>query len=132
MAKINFPNTSFMNLFQTTIYDKEQNPNYSLDIWDAYIINPEYKDDLTNFEFYTVKAGDTWVALSRKYYDDERLWWVIPLFNNVDNPFVIKQQDILDQNITQIKILSKNIVDNMLFNARRNKIINDNTQQTGK
>lgn len=130
MAKINFPNTSFMNLFQTIIYDKDQNPNYSLDIWDAYVINPEYKDDLTNFEIYNVKVGDTWVGLSRKYYDDERLWWVIPLFNNVDNPFIIKQQDIFDQNVTQLKILSRSIVNNMLFNARRKKIINDK-QSTG-
>ncbi len=86
MAKTNFPNTSFMNLFKNIIYDKDQNPNPSLDIWDA---------------------------------------WVIPLFNNVEDPFLIKDQDIFSQNITQLKILSRNNIDQILFRARREKIIND-------
>lgn len=131
MSKTNFPNTSFINLFTEIIYDKEQSPNYSLDIWDAYVINPEFKNNLANFELYTVNIGDTWVSLARKYYDDERLWWVIPLFNNVDNPFIIKQMDIFNENITQLKILTKENVNNMLFNARREKIINDR-QDSGK
>lgn len=126
MPKTNFPNTSFMNLFKTIVYDKEQNPNFSLDIWDAYVINPEYADDLVNFQLYNVRAGDTWVGLAKQYYQDESLWWVIPIYNKIENPFIVKRQDILDQNITQIKILSKTIVDNMLFEARRKKIIADN------
>lgn len=125
MPKINFPNTSFINLFKSEIYDKEINPNYTLDIWDSYVINPKYGTSLKNFQLYDVKAGDTWVGLASQFYDDQRLWWIIPLFNNIDNPFIINEQDILLQNITQLKILTKDNVDTMLFNARREKIIND-------
>lgn len=121
----NFPNTSFMNLFKNIIYDKSQNPNPTLDIWDAWVISPLYKDDLKNFVVHTVKVGDTWVGLSRKYYNDERLWWLTPLFNDIEDPFIIKEDDIMKENITQLKILSKQNVDQILFLARREKIIND-------
>lgn len=127
--KTNFPNTSFMNLFKAVIYDKETNPNYSLDIWDAYVINPNYNsNNLDNYQLYSVVAGDTWVGLAKLFYGDERLWWLIPLFNNIDNPFIVKQQDIFDQNITQLKVLLKGNVDSMLFSMRRQKIINDANQ----
>lgn len=120
-----FPNTSFMNLFKSIIYDSAQNPNPSLDIWDAWVINPVLSSDLKNFAIYNVKEGDTWVGLAKKYYNDARLWWILPLFNNIEDPFLIKQQDIFSQNITQIKILSRDNIDQILFIARREKIIND-------
>lgn len=125
MGKTNFPNTSFMNLFKNIIYDASQNPKETLDIWDAFVIAPLLKSDLKNFSVYTVKVGDTWVGLANTYYGDQRLWWIIPLFNNIENPFIVKQQDILQEGITQLKILSRQNVDQMLFTARRQKIIND-------
>lgn len=125
MAKINFPNTSFMNLFKSIIYDNTQNPNPSLDIWDAWIISPILQSDLKNFSVYNIKSGDTWVGLARQFYNDERLWWMLPLFNNIENPFIIKQQDIFQEGITQIKVLSRQNIDQILFMARREKIIND-------
>lgn len=128
MSRTNYPNTSFINLFNAIVYDKETIPNTSLDIWDSYIIKSEIKDFLTNFQVHNVSVGDTWVGLARKYYGDERLWWIIPLFNNIENPFIIKQDDIFNTEVTQIKILSKNIINNMLFTARRQKIINDNKE----
>ena len=121
----NFPNTSFMNLFKSIIYDASQNPNPSLDIWDAWVINPTLNQDLKNFAVYNIKVGDTWVGLAKTYYNDARLWWILPLFNNVEDPFLIKEQDIFGQNITQIKILSRDNIDQILFVARREKIIND-------
>lgn len=127
MPKVNYPNTSFINLFNAIIYDSNQNPNYSLDIWDAYIILTDYKKDLVNFQLYNVAKGDTWIKLANTFYNDQRLWWIIPLFNQIDDPFIIKQQDILDKNVTQLKILTKNNVDQMLFDARRKKIINDSS-----
>ncbi len=123
--KNNFPNTSFMNLFKRIIYDKKTNPNPSLDIWDAWIVSPLLKENLKNFSIHRIEAGDTWVGLSKKYYDDSRLWWVLPLFNNIEDPFIIKEQDIFNEGITQIKILSRQNIDQILFVARREKIIND-------
>jgi len=127
MARTNYPNTSFINLFNAIVYDKDTIPNYSLDIWDAYVIKSEIKGTLTNFQLHNVKVGDTWVGLAKLYYGDERLWWIIPLFNDIENPFIIKQEDIFNENLTQLKILSKNIINNMLFTARRQKIINDSS-----
>ena len=125
MKNTSFPNTSFMNLFKKVIYDQKNNPNPILDIWDAWTINPLLNDNLTNFSLHKVKAGDTWVGLARLYYDDARLWWILPLFNNIEDPFIIKEQDIFNENITQLKILSRSNIDQILFIARREKIIND-------
>lgn len=131
MAKTNFPNTSFMNLFKSIIYDKSSLPNPTLDLWDAWVIDPVLKEDLKNFTLYNIKSGDTWVGLATRLYGDARLWWMLPLFNNIEDPFIIKEQDIFNEGVTQIKILSRENIDQILFVARREKIINDENPEEG-
>ena len=122
---LNFPATSFMNLFKAITYNSEQTPNKIMDIWDAWEIAPFYKDQLKYFYLYKVKQGDTWVSLANTYYNDQRLWWLIPLFNDIENPFIVMDQELLIQNVKEVKILDKSYVDQILLQARQNKITND-------
>ncbi len=125
MAKGNFPNTSFMNLFKNIVYDKDTNPNTTLDIWDAYVISPFYKNELRYFLLHKISTGDTWVSLARHYYNDERLWWVIPLFNDIDDPFIVMSEDLFRDSIQQVKVLQPQHMNTLLLAARQQKIQND-------
>jgi hypothetical protein len=91
----NIPPTSFMNLFKEIVYDKIQSPKPMLDIWDAIQIGGFNKNQLRYFQMHKVSVGETWVSLSKYYYNDERLWWVIPLFNDVFDPFSNRDELVL-------------------------------------
>jgi hypothetical protein len=128
----NFPSSSFMNLFKNIVYDKSTNPNAILDIWDAYLISPFYKDELRHFQLHKVSIGETWVSLAKYYYDDERLWWLIPMFNNIIDPFIVMNQDLFVNEIVQLKILKAEHVGQLLLNARQIKIMNDHDFEKGE
>ena len=123
MAK--YPITSFINLFNNIIYDKDQNPNPTLDIWDAYVISPLFKDKLSYFITHVIKEGDTWNSLAGYYYDNDRLWWIIPLFNDVENPFLIFDRDLYSNETKELKILKPNYINQITLLARQQKILND-------
>jgi hypothetical protein len=130
MAKFNFPGTSFMNLFKNIIYNKSENPNPMLDIWDAYVISPFLKDQLRYFQLHKIRSGDTWVSLSRQYYGDERLWWLIPLFNDIEDPFIVMDEDLFKNDVQQVKVLQSQYLNQLLLNARQIKILNDRNLQS--
>lgn len=130
MAKMNFPASSFMNLFKNIVYDKSQNPNEMLDIWDAYVISPFYKDQLRYFQLHKISSGDSWVSLSKQYYNDERLWWIIPLFNDIEDPFIVMDEDLFTENVEQVKVLQSQYVNQLLLNARQIKIMNNKQSAT--
>lgn len=44
-------------------------------------------DNRVDYKFYTVVAGDTLDAISKKFYNNEGYWWVIADFNDIINPF---------------------------------------------
>jgi hypothetical protein len=121
----NVPPASFINLFKEIIYDKSQNPNYSLDIWDAVVIGQFRKNELRYFQMHKVSIGDTWVGLARKYYGDDRLWWIIPLFNDLGDPFFGLDNELENSGISQLQVLKPEYINQLLLLARQQKIIND-------
>jgi len=121
-----------MNLFKNIVYDKSTNPNSILDIWDAYVISPFYKDELRYFQLHKIKSGETWVSLARQYYDDERLWWLIPMFNDIADPFIVMDQNLFKEDVTQVKVLQPNHLGQLLMAARQLKIFNDREFEKNK
>ena len=120
----NIPPSSFINLFSTITYDKTQTPNKSLDIWDAYILNQFNKQDMRNFTLHRVGPNDTWVSLARYYYDDDRLWWVIPMFNDIEDPFLAL--DLANYaDLKELQILKPSKISALLLQSRQRKITND-------
>jgi hypothetical protein len=131
MATSNFPNTSFMNLFSQIVYDMDCNPNPSLDIWDAYEIGQFYKKQLSFFQPHKISATDTWVSLARYYYNDERLWWVIPLFNDITDPFVVMNPTIFMSQVQEVMVLQAQYMNQLLLLARQQKIQSDSDFNKG-
>ena len=131
MPNKNVPASSFMNLFKEIVYDKSQNPNFSLDIWDSYVINPFNKGEMKFFLLHRVEAGQTWVKLSRTYYDDERLWWILPLFNDIEDPFIALDTELSERGIIELQVLKPQYVNQLLLISRQQKIINDRQTKNG-
>ena len=133
MAKINnIPITSFVNFFKNIVYDDTKISNYSLDVWDAYVISPFFKNEIAYFLTHIIRAGESWVSLSTKYYKNDRLWWVIPLFNDIENPFLIFDKDLYNNEIQELKILKPQYIEQLMMIAKQEKILNDRLLKEGK
>lgn len=110
--------TSFMNLFPSFVYDKNQVPDISLDIWNAFRIKifgniPSDKA----FIFYQLKGEESYPEMSTFFYDTPTLWWLIPLANDAEDPFTFLDDAKLD-NDGIIKVLKQEYVDRILSDMR--------------
>jgi len=57
--------------------------------------------DIRYFHTHELDYEDWWDYLAYQYYGTPYLWWVIPLVNNIENPFEMPEAG------TNIKILKK-------------------------
>ena len=114
-------NSSFVNLFPSFVYDKEQVAERSLDIWNSYrirVINASNND--TAFDFHQLKDSDTFPSLAQQYYDDQRMWWLIPLVNNVEDPFTYLSE-VRKEEQPVVKVLKAKYLGSIIYeitNAR--------------
>lgn len=113
--------SSFINLFPTFVYDNEQVAERSLDIWNTYRLKIlKNRDNDTAFVFHNLRNSDTFPSLAFEYYQDQTLWWLVPLVNDMEDPFT-ELDDILQQEQPIIKILKQEFVGNIIYeitNAR--------------
>lgn len=84
ITKIRLSNTSIIRLFDIL---KDTEGNLFLNIFKSYGINSEYLKSDTIYDFYTMGPNDWWDNLAASYYENPQLWWIIPLINNIVNPF---------------------------------------------
>lgn len=121
MANNKLGSNSFVNLFPSFVYDKDQVAERSLDIWNSYrlrVLRRSGND--TAFVFHSLRESDTYPNLAFEYYGDQKLWWLVPLVNDVEDPFTYLDQ-VLQQEEPIIKMLKSEFVGNIVFeitNAR--------------
>lgn len=118
---------SFINLFPQEV--DENNKNF-LDVWNSFRVKviPEIYNADAYFQYTPTKA-DSLYGLANKFYNDVNLWWVIPLVNDVEDPF-----DFLDtvrDEGTTINILRTNYVHSILYTIGRLKNSKDNEIRNG-
>lgn len=79
---------SFANMFGAIIYDADQNNSPSLDIWSSFVTT-SYPIGTENelYSTYRLEEGDTLESIAEKVYGDIFLWWLIPLANDIEDPF---------------------------------------------
>lgn len=118
----NAPITSFINLFPEIVYNKDENPNHILDIWDTYVISKFKEDEVRYFNRHILKNGENWITLATQYYNNSRLWWIIPLFNNVDDPFLVYDAELYNEIGPEIKVLKAEYIEDLLILARQARI----------
>ena len=128
--KIPVSSSSISNLFPEIIYDNTQSGTRSLDIWNSYrivVLPPQYENEAV--ALYTVKKPDTLPSIAYEFYKDPQLWWMIPLINDVEDPFDFLD-NVRDGSLGEngkIKLLKSEHIDSFLFRLRSIKS-NDNIQ----
>jgi len=77
-------NTSLLHQFNLL---RDENGNILLNIWKSYDIIDKIKNNEDYISYYDVNDNDWWDDISYDRYENENLWWVIALANDVINPF---------------------------------------------
>jgi hypothetical protein len=78
-----------------------------LDVWNAFTITEEFKNNTVVFANYHVEEFDTWSSIAGKVYGDRRLWWVIALYNNIEDPFQLYYEFGINNKTTNLKVISE-------------------------
>lgn len=116
---------SFSNLFPEIIYDKEQIPNESLDIWNSYRIHifPKSSNHRA-YEKIKVRVGDTPEKISQRYYGNGRFWWIVLLSNEAEDPFTFIEEVLMGEEPYEdgrIKVLKSKYISEIMLNMRKIK-----------
>ena len=77
-------NTSQLKLFNLL---KDDDGDKFMNIFKSYELNEDVETDASLFDKYEVDNDDWWDNISYKFYGTPYLWWVLPLYNNMVNPF---------------------------------------------
>jgi hypothetical protein len=85
LTKHYLSNSSDTNLYPI-MFDSSNN-EYFMNIFRAYIINNDVQNNVLFYSTYEVSDSDWFDTISNKYYETSYLWWLIPLMNNMHNPF---------------------------------------------
>jgi len=78
-------NSSEINLYPI-MFDNSNN-EYFLNIFRAYIINDDVQNNVLFYSTHESNDSDWFDTISNSYYETSYLWWLIPLMNNMVNPF---------------------------------------------
>lgn len=58
-----------------------------IDLFNRYIFLQKFEDDVRYYKTYMVIDGESPEVISNKLYGDPKWWWVILLFNRIEDPF---------------------------------------------
>lgn len=78
-------NTSLLNQFNILKDSNEE--NYLLNIWKGYFVVEEIKNNEDYISHYDVPGNSFWENISYEAYENENLWWMVAMSNDVINPF---------------------------------------------
>jgi hypothetical protein len=106
---------TFQNLFPTIKIDgiKIQ------DLWRAWSITTELKDKIKVFGTYLLGDGDRWDTIAEEVLGTRELWWVLLLFNNIEDPFSIYFDKTIPNVLKTIKIPREQDIGLILNEIRR-------------
>lgn len=76
----NFRYENFFNLYT------DEDGQYYYNLLRSVNIIPPSSDEI--HDFYTARDKETWVLISWKYYKTIDLWWLICVYNQIQNPTI--------------------------------------------
>lgn len=85
LTKHSLSNSSELNLYPI-MFDSAYNEHF-LNIFRVYVINEDVHNSALFYLTHDVDDSDWFDTIANEYYETSYLWWVIPLFNNMANPF---------------------------------------------
>lgn len=93
-----------------------------VDFWRSWVLTQEFKNDADIFDEYLLSAGDRWDSIAEEVFADRELWWIIPFFNDIEDPFSIYFQKDLSISLRSVKVPNSENVTRMLSEIRRRRI----------
>lgn len=78
------PVTSLLNAF--SVMQDEDRIRF-VNIFRSYTLSDDTKNNSRIFEYYQVEGDEFLDDISSKLYGSPNLWWVIAVFNDIENPF---------------------------------------------
>lgn len=106
-------NVDFRHVENMFTVKEDQDGFTYYDLTDTVYINPNELSPIL-FSEHSVSIGDNFYSLSRRYYDNTNLWWIIATVNRIDNPF-----DLQTMVGDTIKIPIKSLVSEILSVLRQ-------------
>jgi hypothetical protein len=94
------------------------NGNIQIDYWNSWRVAQDYINDSRILDNYVVEEGVSWYDLSEAVYDERELWWVIPLFNEIENPFLMFTASSLNIKQKKLKVLKPEHLNQFLNEIR--------------
>ena len=89
------------------------------DLWRAWKITDELKDKIKVFGTYILSDTDRWDTIAEEVFGDRELWWILVLFNNIEDPFSIYFDKSITDSLKTIKIPKEQDVGFILNEIRR-------------
>ena len=116
---------TYKNLFPTISIDgiKLQ------DLWRAWQITTEIKDKIKVFGIYMLSEGERWDTISETLYGTRDYWWILIIFNNIENPFSIYFENTIPESIKTIKVPQEQDIGIILNEIRRIRLQMDQEVQ---
>ncbi len=109
---------NFRNLFPDIVVD-----NITMaDFWRAWQISQEFKDKVKIFDTFVITDQDRWDTIAEQVYNDRRLWWLLILFNEIEDPFSIYFEENIPEAVKTIKIVKPSDVGILLAEIRNARL----------
>jgi hypothetical protein len=102
------------NLFPVTKIDFVE----IADFWNSYKITNEFKSQTDNFDTYILSNHERWDLIAQQFYNDRELWWIIPLFNDIEDPFALYFDKDIPTSIQRLRILKSTRLSFVLNDVR--------------
>lgn len=68
--------------------------------------------DKSYYTDYVSKPGDTWTLIAYNFYSDVKLWWIVCMANDIQNPLLFPEAG------TVLKIFTPEVTQNILMTVR--------------
>jgi nucleoid-associated protein YgaU len=75
-----------------------------VDLWTSWQLSQEIKEKVDGYSRAIVGEGDTWHSISEQVYQTRELWWILAMYNDVEDPFSIFYDSSIQTKASEIKL----------------------------
>ena len=93
-----------------------------LDIWRAWTLTEDFKSKIKIFGTYFLSEGDRWDTISEEVYGSREYWWILVMFNDVEDPFSIYFDKTITGSLKYINMPKESDIGYILNEIRRKRL----------
>jgi hypothetical protein len=109
---------SFKNMFPELNLDGTK----MIDLWRAWELTEEFRQNIKVYDSIVISENETWDNLAEQVYGDRRLWWIIPMFNGIEDPFSLYFDKTVSGSINVIRVVKEDEINSILSDIRNKRL----------